>query len=176
MNVDVLGIGEMRWPDGGDFWSDGYRIIYSDTYKPGHGGVGIVLKEELGKRVKGYVHRKGRILLVKLDTQPVNITVIQVYMPTTEYPYHEVEEIYEEIPKLLDQTKGEDNVILMGDWNAQVGQGKEEPYIGPHGLGTRNDRGNRLIEFCAKNNFVITNTWFHHHDRRKYTVLEITRR
>lgn len=55
MNVDVLGIAEMRWPDGGDFWSGEYRVIYSDTYKPGQGGVGIVLKKELGKRVKGYI-------------------------------------------------------------------------------------------------------------------------
>lgn len=81
MNIDVLAIGEMRWPDGGDFWSDEYRIIHSDTYKPGHGGVGIVLKKDLGKRVKGYVdRRRRRILLVKLDTQPVNTTIIQVYI------------------------------------------------------------------------------------------------
>lgn len=50
----------------------------------------------------------------------------------------------------------------MGDFNARVGRGEELPYAGKYGLGERNDRGSRLIEFCAKNNLVITNTWFKH--------------
>lgn len=57
----------------------------------------------------------------------------------------------------------------MGDFNARVGRGEELPYAGKYGLGERNGRGSRLIEFCAKNNLVITNTWFKHHDRRIYT-------
>lgn len=68
--------------------------------------------------MKGYVHIEGRMLLVKLATQSINTTVIQVYMPTTEYSDHEFEEIHEEMQKWLDQTKGEDNVILMGDLNS----------------------------------------------------------
>lgn len=160
MNLDVLGIAEMRWPDEGDFWSGEYRIIHSGTIenKPGQGGVGVILNKDLGKRVKGYVHRKGRVILVKLDTHPVNTTIIQVYMPTLTYEDIYVEEIYEEIQTLLDQTKGDENVILMGDFNARVGRGEELPYAGKYGLGERNDRGSRLIEFCAKNNLVITNT------------------
>ncbi|KAL1446687.1 hypothetical protein WDU94_006588 [Cyamophila willieti] len=171
MDLDVLGIAEMRWADGGDFWSGEYRIIHSGTIenKPGQGGVGIILKKDLGKRVKGYVHRKGRVILVKLDTHPVNTTIIQVYMPTALHEDRYVEEIYDEIQTLLDQTNGDENVILMGDFNARVGRGEDLPYVGQYGLGERNERGDRLVEFCAKNKFVITNTWFKHHNRRIYT-------
>uniref|UniRef100_A0A8D9A6I6 Craniofacial development protein 2 n=1 Tax=Cacopsylla melanoneura TaxID=428564 RepID=A0A8D9A6I6_9HEMI len=171
MKVDVLGISEMRWPNNGDLWTGNYRLIHSGCLddKPGIGGVGVLLTKELGQRVKGYVHRKGRILLVKLDTKPVDTVIIQVYMPTAKYEEKFVEEMYTEIQNLLDQIKGEDNVILMGDWNARVGEGEEAPFIGPFGYGTRNDRGARLVVFCAKNKLVVTNTCFQHHVRRRYT-------
>ncbi|XP_008486054.1 craniofacial development protein 2-like, partial [Diaphorina citri] len=171
MNIDVLGFAEMRWPNDGDFWLGEYRVIHSGTIenKPGQGGVGVMLTKELGKRVKGYVHRKGRIILVKIDTKPVDTVIIQIYMPTTQHGDSAIEEMYDEIQKLLDETKGGDNIILMGDWNAAVGEGEEAPFVGPYGLGNRNERGNRLIEFCAKNKLIITNTWFKHHKRRRYT-------
>ena len=50
-----------------------------------------------------------------------------------------------------------------------VGEGKEDRVIGKFGLGKRNDRDKRLIEFCKSRNFVITNTWFEQEKRRRYT-------
>jgi len=57
-------------------------------------------------------------------------------------------------------------MIVMGDMNATVGEGKEGAIVGQFGLGTRNDRGRRLIEFCTRNDFIITNTHFQHHKRQ----------
>src|SRR6476661_130 len=57
----------------------------------------------------------------------------------------------------------------MGDFNAMVGESKEDRVIGKFGLGKRNDRGDRLIEFCKSQNLVITNTWFEQEKRRRYT-------
>ena len=48
----------------------------------------------------------------------------------------------------------------MGDFNAVVGESKEDRVVDKFGLGKRNDRGERLIEFCKSQNLVITNTWF----------------
>ncbi|KAL1447191.1 hypothetical protein WDU94_013942 [Cyamophila willieti] len=161
----------MRWPNDGDLWVGNYRLIHSRYRddKPGNGGVGVMLSKELGQRVKGYVHRKGRLILVKLDTKPVDTVIIQVYMPTATSQEELIEDMYIEIQTLLDQIKSEDNIILMGDWNARVGEGEEAPFVGPFGYGTRNDPGTRLVEFCAKNKLVITNTCFQHHVRRRYT-------
>ena len=57
----------------------------------------------------------------------------------------------------------------MGDLNAKIGQGNEGGVVGPCGLGQRNERGDRLYEWCAENEQVITNTWFKHHPRYLYT-------
>jgi len=60
-------------------------------------------------------------------------------------------------------------LVIMGDWNAVVGEGKEEKYVGGYGLGQRNSRGNRLIEFCKQQQLMVTNTWFKHEKRQRYT-------
>ena len=57
----------------------------------------------------------------------------------------------------------------MGDLNAKVGSGREGKTVGPHGLGERNDRGDRLVQLCESKDMVITNTWFKEHPRRLYT-------
>ena len=49
--------------------------------------------------------------------------------------------------------------------NAVVGEGNED-VVGRHGLGKRNERGDKLVDFCSRNQLVITNIWFYHHKRR----------
>ncbi|GFO01572.1 craniofacial development protein 2-like protein [Plakobranchus ocellatus] len=57
----------------------------------------------------------------------------------------------------------------MGDFNAKVGEGREENIVGTHGLGTRNLRGEKLVEWCKMKNLIIGNTWFQQPPRRKWT-------
>ena len=57
------------------------------------------------------------------------------------------------------KTFGE-NVIVMGDFNAKVGEQKEEKIVGPFGLDDRNERCEMLTSFCKEQNLIITNTWF----------------
>lgn len=63
MKLDLLGISEMRWPDKGDFGSGDLRKIHTGTIgeRPGEGGVGLTLQQELERSVKGYVQYNGRI-------------------------------------------------------------------------------------------------------------------
>lgn len=169
MKLDILGISEIKWSGTGDFWSDDYRVIYSGTEegeRTGQKGVAIIHEKALGLRVLGYVQHSERIILVKINTKPNNTVIIQIYMPTTNADDDEIEKIYEDINKLIDQTMAEDNVIVMGDINATVGEGNEGAIVGQFGLVTRNDRGRRLIEFCTRNDFIITNTHFQHLKRQ----------
>src|SRR6476661_6079280 len=69
----------------------------------------------------------------------------------------------------IKKQKGTDNVIVMGDFNAVVGESKEDRVVGKFGLGKRNDRGESLIEFYKSQHLVITNTWFEQEKRRRYT-------
>ena len=70
-------------------------------------------------------------------------------MPTTEYSDENVQEIYEQIESCLDNRKGKEHTVLMGDWNALVGEGREGSTVGPFGIGRRNARGHMLVDFCT---------------------------
>ena len=65
--------------------------------------------------------------------------------------------------------------MLLGDFNAKVGSVKVEDTIGPYGIGSRNDRGDRLVEWCLEHDLAVglMNTWFQHH---KPMDMEILRR
>ena len=98
-----------------------------------------------------------------------NITVIQVYAPTSNAEEAEVEQFYEDLQDLLELTPKKDVLLIIGDWNAEV-ESQETPGVtGKFGLGVQNEAGQRLIEFCQENTLVIENTLFQQHKRRLYT-------
>ena len=86
------------------------------------------------------------------------IIIIQVYGPTTDADSDDIDSFYEKVDAAMSQCKSQDVVLVMGDSNAKVGQGKEEDIVGPHGLGTRNERGEMLVNWCKGNDLMITNT------------------
>ena len=90
-------------------------------------------------------------------------------MPTSQAGDEEIEKVYEDVDRVIQHVKGDDNLIIMGDWNAVVGEGAEDRVAGRYGLGSRNERGDRLLEFCNKYQLVIANTMFRNHKRRRYT-------
>ena len=63
----------------------------------------------------------------------------------------------------------QDIVLIIGDFNAKVGDEKVDDIVGQCGMGKLNDRGNKLIEWCQTNEFTITNTWYQNHARRQWT-------
>jgi len=166
--INILGLSEARWKGNGDFISNGYRIIYSGGRKHTN-GVAVVLDKHQATKVKKVIQRNDRIILVKIDAEPKDIIIIQVYMPTSQHSDQEIEEIYESIEELLKDENADDYLVIMGDWNAVVGEGKEEKICGEFGLGRRNTRGDQLIDFCKQQQLVITNTWYQQEKRRRYT-------
>ena len=168
MNLNILGLSEVRWKEGGDFMSDGMRVIYAGGNE-NQRGVAVILDGETAKRVTKIVQHSDRLILVKIQAEPVDLVVIQIYMPTSDHEDEEVEELYEELEELMDKEKGNDYLVILGDWNAVVGEGRDGKEVGAFGLGVRNDRGQLLVEFCRRRKMKITNTWFDHNNRRRYT-------
>ena len=105
----------------------------------------------------------------RLQGKPFNITVIQVYAPTSNTEEAEVERFYEDLQDLLELTPKKDVLFIIGDQNAKVGSQETPGVTGKFGLGMWNEAGQRLIEFCQVNALVIANTLFQQHKRRLYT-------
>ena len=110
---------------------------------------------------------QGYVKAVRFQDKPFNITVIQVYAPTSNA--EEAERFYEDIQDLLELTRKKDVFFIRGDWNAKVGSQETPGATGKFGLGIQNEAGQRLIQFCQENALVIANTLFQQHTRRLYT-------
>ena len=104
---------------------------------------------------------------VRFQGKPINITVIQVYAPTSNA--EEDEQFCEDIQDLLELIPPKNILFIIGDWNAKVGHQEIPGVTGKFGLGVQNEAGQRLIEFCQVNALVIANTLFQQHKRRLYT-------
>ena len=92
--------------------------------------------------------------------KPFNITVIQVYAPSSNDKEAEVEQFYEDLQDLLELTPKKDVLFITGDWNAKVGSQETPGATDKFGLGVQNEAGQRLIEFGQGNALVIANTLF----------------
>ena len=168
MNLNILGLSEVRWKGAGSTKIDSKTLIYSGGDEHIR-GVGILFDETASKSLKSWCPISDRVVVAKIEAKPLNLGIIQVYAPTSESTDEEVEKFYEEIERAKSHLKSQDIKIIMGDFNAKVGDERVEDVVGPCGLGTLNERGSRLIDWCEMNNFFITNTWFENHHRRQWT-------
>ncbi len=166
--LDILGLSEVRWKEGGDFNSENVRVIYAGGQESQR-GVAILISQKMAESVANVERYEDRIIVVSIKAEPVDIIIVQVYMPTSDYDEEEVDMMYDRLEEILNKQKGTNHVVLMGDWNAVIGEGKDGSWVGNYGLGKRNERGRRLVEFCRRQNLVVTNTWFKQEKRRRYT-------
>ncbi|CAF4403007.1 unnamed protein product [Didymodactylos carnosus] len=120
-NLNVLRLAEATWKEQGDFWLEKYRIIHCGNAKGGLNGLAIILDEKTGQRVKKVVQHSDRLILVKIEAQPVDIVIVQVYMPTSASD-NEVDKVYEQTDELVAIEKASNYLIIMGDWNAVIGE------------------------------------------------------
>ena len=100
------------------------------------------------------------MISVRFQGKPFNITVIQVYAPSSNAEEAEVERFYEDLQDLLVLTPKKDVLFIIGDWHAKVRSQETPGVTGKFGLGIRNEVGKRLIDFCQENALVIANTLF----------------
>ena len=116
----------------------------------------------VNKRVRNAVLgcnlKNDRMISVHLQGKPFNISVIQVYAPTSSSEEAEVEQFYEDLQELLELTPKKDVLFIIGDWSAKAGSQETLAVTGKFGLGIWNEAGQRLTELCQKNTLVIANT------------------
>lgn len=170
LNIDIMGVGEMRWPGSGHHTIDEHRVYFSGSEDGQHqNGVGLIIHSKLHSSVNNFVPISERILLLQLNSKPVQVNIIQVYAPTADSPDGEAESFYHDLRQTLRKLKRKDVTIIMGDFNAKIGEGGGTEFVGPFGLGVRNERGEMLNTFVTEEEMVILNTFFQLPARRLYT-------
>jgi exonuclease III len=113
--------------------------------------VEVVVHKGIVRSVVKKIVYSDRIIAIKLEAEPMDILMMQMYMPTSEHEDAEVEELYDIIEEILEEDgKGDTNTIIMGDWDSVVGEESYRNVVGSHGLGRKNHRGRTLINFCER--------------------------
>ena len=138
VNVNILGISELKWTGMGEFTSDDHFIYYCGQESLRRNRVAIMVNKRVRNAVLGCNLKNNRMISVLFQGKSFNVTVIQVYSPTSNTEETEVEQFYEDQQDLLELTPKEDVLFIIEDWNAKV-ESQETPGVtGKFGLGVQN--------------------------------------
>ena len=141
----------------GEFNSDDHYLYYCGQESLRGNGLAITVNKRVRNAVLGCNLKNDRMILVRFQGKPFNVTVIQVSAPTSNAEEAELEQFYEDLQDLLELTPKKDVLFITGDWNAKVGSPETPELTGKFGLGVQNEAGQRLIEFFKENALVIAN-------------------
>ncbi|VDP46372.1 unnamed protein product [Schistosoma margrebowiei] len=160
-NLEVLGVNETHWTQvGQQRLTSGKLLLYS-----GH-------EEENAPHTQGESHGP-RIIKASFKTKKegISINIIQCYVPTNDYNEDAKDQFYDRLQSIIEKCPTKDLNILMGDFNTKVGTNNTgyEDIMGRHGLGERNENGERFANLCAFNKLVIGGTIFPHKRIHKAT-------
>ena len=135
VNVDILGISKLKWTRMGEFNSDDHYFYYCRQESLRRNGVAIMVNKRVRNAVLGCSLKNDRMISVRLQGKPFNITVIQVYAPTSNAEEAEVEQFYEDLQDLLELISKKVVLFIIGEWNAKVGSQETPGVTGKFGLG-----------------------------------------
>uniref|UniRef100_A0A3P9KP93 Endonuclease/exonuclease/phosphatase domain-containing protein n=1 Tax=Oryzias latipes TaxID=8090 RepID=A0A3P9KP93_ORYLA len=168
---DIIGLSETRKKGEQLKQLQSGHVLYTKGEDESVGGVGFLVNKNIKDRVIEYEGEGSRVtsLTLKVNSK-YQLQVIQVYAPTSSHSDEEVEELYEEIGKSMEKNKSQYKIV-MGDFNAKVGQHHQSDgaTVGKFGLGERNERGTRLVQFAKSKGLKIGNTFYRKRKIRKWT-------
>ena len=141
VNIDILGISELRWIRMDEFNSNDHYIYYCGQESLRRNGVVIMVNKRVQNAVLGCNLKNNRMISVGLQGKPFNITAIQVYAPTSNAEEAEVKRFYEDLQDLLELIPKKDVLFFIGDWNAKVGSQETRGVTSKFGLGVRKKQG-----------------------------------
>ncbi|XP_045514082.1 craniofacial development protein 2-like [Pieris brassicae] len=174
-NLQILGLSEVRRNGFGELrTSKGLTLLYSGKEKEDDDleyGVAFLLSNSAKKSLLDWKPISDRIIWARFNSRARKISIVQCYAPTNTSAEDIKDDFYNALNATLKGIKKQDIVIVMGDLNAKVGSDNSncERNMGKHGLGVRNENGERFIEFCQHHDLTIGGTLFIHRDVHKYT-------
>jgi exonuclease III len=122
-------------------------MIVSDAEGKQHRGVAVWVHKNYARAVSEYETVSSRCVVVRVNAKPVDLVVVQCYAPTTAADEDEVEEFFETLQAVLRKWKNKGMLVILGDFNAKVGEIGDGRIAGSFGLGVKNEAGENLIDF-----------------------------
>ena len=120
---NILGPCEMRWKNFGETTTEeGHKVFFSETEDKHKHGAGFLVHKDIVNTVMGCRPVFSKNITIHLRAVHFNITVEQAYVPASDYVDKEVEEFYDQLQNVIDQTTKKDILVVQGDWNAKVGK------------------------------------------------------
>ena len=141
VNVNILGISDLKWTGMGEFNSDDHYIYYCGQESLRRNGVAIIVNKRVQNAVLGSNLKNNRMIYVRFQGKPFSIRVIQVYAPTSNAEEAEVEQFYEDLQDLLELTPQKDVLFIIRVWNAKVRSQETPGVTGRFGVGVQNEAG-----------------------------------
>ena len=141
-------------------------------------GVGFIVDEQHSQAIVEIRPTNLRLIHMKIQAKNVIENYIQCYASLNTDEEDVKDELFENLHDTLADIPSTEQIYLMGDFNVKVGNERRMyiDYLGPHGRGTRNDNGERLLEICASHHLGISNTFFQHQDSHACTWYKFVHR
>ena len=168
----ILGVSETHWVGEGEMMSEGIKILYSGRNDNHHReGVALLLGKRAQRAYKEHRAVNSRIISVTMQGRHKNVKIIQIYAPDGSHEEEDVEKFYDNLEEEMRRTKAGDSTIVIGDFNSKIGNDSTgyEDVMGKFGMEDRSERGERMLEFCQRNQLSITNTYYYHRVQLRHT-------
>ena len=172
-NLDILGVSEVRWTGTGKRrLASGHTIVFSGRSDDQHSeGVALLLNRKTEKALLEWKPFGSRLLKARFHSKYTKLSVLVCYAPTEDANAEVKDAFYDQLQTAMESVHAHDMLLILGDLNAKVGSDNtgREHVMGKHGIGTINDNGERLADFCEENNLLIGGTLFQHKHIHKTT-------
>ena len=113
----------MRWKNFGETTTEeGHKVFFSEKEDKHEHGVGFLVHKDIVNTVMECRPVSSRLIAIHLRAVSFNITIVQAYAPTSDYDDNKIEELYDQLQNVIDQTPKKDILVVRGDWNAKLGK------------------------------------------------------
>ena len=164
LNVDIAILQETRLADSGALKEKDYTFYWQGKGSGEHReyGVGFAVRNSLLSMIEPDSNGSERLLTLRHNTTAGPVTLVSVYAPTMSATSDTKDELYENLAAIISSFPNNEQLILLGDFNARVGADHDTwpSCIGQFGVGKMNENGQRLLELCTYHDLCIANSYF----------------
>lgn len=167
IKYDIVGLSEVKREDEEILETTDFTLC-TKTNTRRRGSIGFIVRKKW--KIKQFTALNDRVAALVINVNEKTFGFLQCYAPTSAAKDDEIDEFYMTVIKGLKEVESCDWSIVMGDWNAKVGEcGSDTDVMGKFGFGTRNERGEKLIRFARTNKLFIANSMFEKNQKRRST-------